>query len=82
MLDGVGTLKLDDEGYKGMYLSPRSLVLMETASPDNDTAVVWLGPWRKSHVVAIQLGHAAAAHRDPGYRQLVYNAILWAAGKK
>jgi type 1 glutamine amidotransferase len=81
VLDGVGVLKLDDEGYKGMYLSPQSKVLMETDNPDNDKAVVWIGPWQKSRVVAIQLGHGAAAHRDPGYRRLVNNAILWAAGK-
>jgi len=82
VLDSVGPLKLDDEGYKGMYLSPASKPLMETDNPDNDKVVVWIGPWQKSRVVAIQLGHGAAAHRDPGYRQLVYNAVLWAAGKK
>lgn len=82
VLEGVGPLKLDDEGYKGMYLSPQSKVLMETENPDNDKDVVWIGPWQKSRVVAIQLGHAATAYRDPGYRRLVYNAILWAAGKK
>jgi type 1 glutamine amidotransferase len=81
VLDGVGPLKLDDEGYKGMYLSPESKALMETSHPDNDKVVVWIGPWRKSRVVAIQLGHGAGAHRDPGYRRLVYNAILWAARK-
>ena len=81
VLDGVGTLKLDDEGYKGMYLSPQSKVLMETQNPDNDKAVVWIGPWRKSRVVAIQVGHGPGAHNDPGYRRLVLNAIVWAAGK-
>jgi len=82
VLDGVGPLRLDDEGYKGMYLSPGSKVLMETENPDNDRAVAWIGPWQKSRVVAIQLGHGRGAHRDPGYRQLVYNAIMWTAGKK
>lgn len=82
VLDGVGTLKLDDEGYKGMYLSPKSKVLMETENPDNDKAVVWIGPWQRSRVVAIQFGHGPGAHNDPGYRRLVYNAVVWAAGKK
>ncbi len=81
VLDGVGTLRLDDEGYKGMYLSPQSKVLMETENPDNDKAVVWIGPWQKSRVVAIQIGHGPGAHNDPGYRRLVHNAILWVAGK-
>jgi len=82
VLEGVGTLKIEDEGYKGMYLSPQSKVLMETQNPDNDKAVVWIGPWQKSRVVAIQIGHGPGAHNDPGYRRLVYNAILWVAGKK
>lgn len=81
VLEGVGPLKLDDEGYKGMYLSPKSKVLMETENPDNDKAVAWIGPWQKSRVVAIQAGHGPGAHMDPGYRRLVHNAILWAAGK-
>jgi type 1 glutamine amidotransferase len=82
VLDGVGPLKLDDEGYKGMYLSPKSKPLLEVQNPDNDNVVAWIGPWEKSRVVAIQLGHGPGAHLDPGYRKLVYNAILWAAGKK
>jgi type 1 glutamine amidotransferase len=81
VLQGVGTLKLDDETYKGMWLSPASKVLMETDHPDNDKAVVWIGPSRQARVVAIQLGHGSAAHRDASYRRLVRNAILWAAGR-
>lgn len=54
---------------------------METDHPENDKPVVWISPWRKSRVVAIQLGHGPAAHRDPGYRRLVRNAILWTAGR-
>jgi len=82
VLEGVGDLKLDDEAYKGMWHSPKSLVLMETDNPNNDREVVWIGPWQKSRVVAIQAGHGPGAHLDPGYRRLVRNAILWVAGRK
>jgi len=81
VLEGVGELKLEDEAYKGMWLSPKAQVLMETDNPNNDKAVVWIGPWKKSRVVAIQLGHGTPSHRDPGFRRLVHNAILWAAGR-
>lgn len=81
ILDGVGELKLDDEAYKDMWLSPKSQVLMVTDNPNNDKAVVWIGPWKTSRVVAIQLGHGPPTFRDPGYRRLVHNAILWAAGR-
>ncbi len=80
ILEGVGTIKVVDEGYKGMWHSPESTDLMTTDNPDNDKVVVWIGPWRKSRVVGIQLGHGPGAHNDPGYRRLVYNAIVWAAG--
>jgi type 1 glutamine amidotransferase len=80
ILDGVGELKVKDEAYKGMWLSPDSQVLMVTDNPANDKAVVWIGPWKKSRVVAIQLGHGPPTFRDPVYRKLVHNAILWVAG--
>jgi hypothetical protein len=60
----------------------QSKVSMETQNPDNDRAVVRIGPWQKSRVVAIQIGDGPGAHNDPGYRRPVYNAIVWAAGKK
>jgi hypothetical protein len=79
VLDGVGELKLDDEAYIGEWISPKALVLMETDNPENMKQVVWIGPWQKSRVVAIQVGHGPGAHQDEGYRRLVHNAILWAA---
>ncbi len=82
VLDGIGPMTLQDEYYKGMWLSPRARPLLETTSPDNDRIVAWIGPWEKSRVVAIQLGHGPETHRDPQYRRLVYNAILWAARRK
>jgi uncharacterized protein len=82
ILEGVGPLKLDDEAYQGEWVSPKARVLMETDSPENVKPVVWIGPWQKSRVVAIQFGHGPGAHYDAGYRRLVYNAILWTARRK
>lgn len=79
ILEGVGNLRVNDEAYKGMWHSPKSQVLMETDNPNNDRPVVWIGPWQKSRVVAIQIGHGPGAHNDPAYRRLVRNAILWVA---
>lgn len=81
VVGGIGDFKVDDESYKGQWHSPRATVLIETANPQNDKPLVWIGPWQKSRVVAIQLGHGAVAHRDPAYRKLVRNAILWTAGR-
>ncbi|MBI5281135.1 MAG: ThuA domain-containing protein [Candidatus Solibacter usitatus] len=79
VLDGVDAFTVDDEGYKGMWLSPRSTPLLETTSAENDKVVAWIGPWPKSRVVAIQLGHGAGAYGSETYRRLVRNAIAWAA---
>ena len=79
VLAGIGDFKVDDESYKGQWHSPKATVLIETSNPQNDKPIAWIGPWQKSRVVAIQLGHGAATHRDSAYRKLVRNAILWAA---
>lgn len=79
--EGVGTLHITDEVYKGMWLSPGNKVLMRTDEPASDGAVVWISPYQKSRVVIIELGHDRRAHLHPGYRRLVQNAVLWAAGR-
>jgi uncharacterized protein len=78
---GVGHLEAEDELYKGMWHSPRIRVLMESATPANDSPVVYLGPHPEWKVVYIQFGHGSHAHYHPGYRMLVHNAIVWAAGR-
>lgn len=81
ILTGVPTLNLDDEAYQGMWLSPKAKVLMETSNPNNDKAVVWIGPHPKARVAVIQLGHGPPTYRDTGFRKLLHNAVLWAAGR-
>jgi type 1 glutamine amidotransferase len=78
---GIGKMHLMDETYKGMWMSPNVTVLLKTDNPTSDPAVAWIGPYQKSRVVYIQLGHGELAHRDPAYRQLILNAILWTAKK-
>ncbi|HHN73303.1 MAG TPA: ThuA domain-containing protein [Thermopetrobacter sp.] len=81
VLRGVGPLVLEDEAYRGMWHSPEITVLMETDHPLNDRPVVYVGPYQKARVVYIQFGHSASTMRHPAYRRLVYNAILWTAGR-
>ncbi len=79
--DGIGQLYFMEETYKGMWISPRSKVLMTTDNPTSDGPVVWIGPYEKSRVVYIELGHDRYAHQDPGYQQLMHQAIRWAASR-
>jgi type 1 glutamine amidotransferase len=78
---GVGRLHLVDEVYGKMWISPDVKVLVKTNHPLSDGPVAWVSPYTKSRVVYIQLGHGPGAHRDPEYRKLVHNAILWTAGR-
>jgi type 1 glutamine amidotransferase len=81
ILKGVGPLWVNDELYKGMYLSPDIEVLMETTHPDNDPPMVYVGPYRKARVVYIQLGHSGSTMENPGFRRLISNAVNWVAKK-
>jgi type 1 glutamine amidotransferase len=79
---GVPPMFIEDETYKGMWISPDVTVLLRTGHPTSDGPLAWISPYGKSRVVVIQLGHGSAAHRHPAYRRLVHNAIRWAAGKE
>ncbi|MCC6590276.1 MAG: ThuA domain-containing protein [Bryobacterales bacterium] len=79
VLKGVGPLTVHDEVYRGMWLSPRIDVLMETNHPENDRPLVYIGPHPKTRSVFIQLGHSGSTMDNPGFRQLVRNAVQWAA---
>ncbi|MBK5290333.1 MAG: ThuA domain-containing protein [Acidobacteriia bacterium] len=79
---GIPPMLIHDETYKQMWISPKVEVLLRTNHPASDGPVAWISPFEKSRVVVIQLGHGPEAHRHPGYRQLVRNAILWSAGRR
>jgi type 1 glutamine amidotransferase len=76
---GMAPFKVLDECYKGMWISPKVKVLLETDDPRNDRPIAWIGLHDKARVVYIQLGHGSEAHEHPAYRKLVDNAIQWAA---
>lgn len=79
IVDGLGPMRLVDETYRGMRISPRVTPLLEIDHPDGDRWVAWVSPYEPARVVAIQLGHDERAHRSPGYHELVRRAILWSA---
>lgn len=79
--NGIRPFRIWDETYKGLWISPKVRVLLETDNPTSDGPVAWISPYEKSRVVYIQLGHDRNAHLNPNYQKLIKNAILWAAGK-
>jgi type 1 glutamine amidotransferase len=81
ILKGIKPSRILDEAYRGMWISPKVTVLLKTNNPASDSAVAWVSPYEKARVVYIQLGHGEPAHRNPAYRRMVRNAILWSAGR-
>jgi hypothetical protein len=82
ILRDIGPMRLaGEEAYRGMWLSPRITPLLETTNSASDRTVAWIGPHPKARVVSIQPGAARDTHRNPEFRKLVRNAILWSAGR-
>ena len=77
ILEGIGPFHINDEAYGDMWISPKIQVLLETDNPLNGKPLAWVGPFTKSKVVYIQLGHGSKAHEHPVYRKLVKQAISW-----
>jgi hypothetical protein len=82
IVQDIGPLHFaNEDAYKGMWQSPKITPLIETSSSASDRVVAWIGPHAKARVVCIQPGAASETHRDPEFRKLVRNAILWAGGR-
>ena len=67
-----------DETYKGLWISPEVDVLLRTGVSTSDGPLVWVGPYDKSRVIAIQPGHSSGAHLNLAFRVILEDAILWA----
>jgi hypothetical protein len=78
---GVDNFTITDETYRYLWISPKVDILLRTSNPTSDGPVAWIGPSRQSRVVYLQLGHDGQAYKNPNYRRLVANSILWAAGR-
>jgi hypothetical protein len=82
ILRNVGPLNLTNERvYKNMWQSPKITPLLQTSYAGSDTTVAWVGVHPTARVVCIQPGMSRDTHRNPAYRMLVRNSILFAAGR-
>lgn len=79
--EGVVLPRIHDETYKGMEIASSNTVLLATSHASADGPLAWVSAYPKARVVYVQLGHGPEAHRNPGFRRLVLNAIRWTAGK-
>jgi len=70
---------IDDEFYILEY-APDVHVLAERETPDGAEPLVYVRDHGRGRVCYTALGHDARAWGNPGFRQLVRQATLWAAG--
>ena len=82
ILRNVAPFSLANERvYKNMWQSPKITPLLQTTHGGSDSTVAWVGVHPTARVVCIQPGISRETHRNPAYRMLVRNSILWAAGR-
>jgi type 1 glutamine amidotransferase len=78
---GVAPFQLNDETYGRMQFADNVKILAKTDAASSDGPVLWIGPYPKARVVALQLGHGGKAHQNPAFRNLFRRCLLWAGGK-
>lgn len=78
---GLADFTIHDEVYKDYDVYPSSHLLLSTDHPKNNPSIAWVHQVGKSRVFFFQLGHDAAAWRNPAYPEIVLRGIRWAAGR-
>ena len=76
---GLKDFTVTDEAYKNQWHDPEAKLLLSTVEPLQDQQLAWAKTFHKANVCYIQLGHGPGIFTDPNYRQLVSQAIRWAA---
>jgi hypothetical protein len=78
---GMKDFIIQDEVYGGFRVLEGVHRLLETDHPLSGKTIGWCHTYGPSRIVYIQLGHDHLAYNNPNYRQLVRQAIRWAAGR-
>lgn len=84
MKDIPATFTFKDENYQTKLVTRSKAEIVAENSPDNRQIVnpsVWIVKDSKARIVCITLGHDASAHDHAAYKQLLLNAVNWAAAR-
>ena len=76
---GLQDFDIEDETYNGFHVNPDAHILLKADHPESGPVIGWEHQYGNSPIVYIQLGHDGHAYGNPGYRQLVSQAIRWVA---
>ena len=72
---------IHDEGYSNLKILPTVKPLLKTEHPDCADTVAWANQYNNSRIVYILLGHDQHGFLDKDFKQLIFSAIRWVAGK-
>lgn len=76
--------KITDENYR-FELDRKAKVKVccenEADQTEDDIPSVWIVKDKKAKIVCITLGHAAEAHDNPHFQQLLVNSVNWVGGR-
>jgi len=78
---GVKDFTIHDETYGLFDMLPGSHALLTTAEPTSAKNIGWAKNFGEARVVYLQLGHDKLAYANPNFRQLLAQALRWAAKK-
>jgi hypothetical protein len=76
---GLKDFTVHDETYKGFTAAPDNHILLTSDHPKCQKAVGWARTYRDARVCYVQMGHGPSSFGDANYRQLVVQAVRWAA---
>lgn len=79
---GLKDFQIHDETYGGFDTSPNAHVLLTTQEPTSGKNLAWTKTYEGARVATIVLGHDHQAWENPNYRQLMLQALRWAAGRE
>lgn len=68
-----------EETYSNFYLNPSVKPLLASDHPKSGPVIGWYHKYQKSRVVYLQPGHDNNAYSNANFRQLLRQAIVWAA---
>lgn len=78
---GVKDFKVRDEGYNHFGVAAGVHVLLTAEHPESGPVIGWAKTYEKARVIVLQGGHDHFAYENPNFRQVVRQAIRWAAKK-
>lgn len=77
---GMKEFDIHDEAYGKFTTADDIQPLLTTDHPDSGNCIAWTRTYGNARVCYVELGHDAKAYENPAYRQIVGQAIRWAAG--